>query len=257
MRTFMTLCCFGLLTPSMAQAQVQFVPYNPVLPPFRSVSFSRDILPPLIVNPVPANQVFVVVDAYDLLARRTIVDAAGPVVGDPRFAVNPALASAFSPYAFDRTIVPAGLPVAPVVADTNYAVNAAIASVAPGVIVQRIATPSPEAVVESKPAITLASIQPKNAGPNDARYPGWFVLAEADMQNRLRLTPAQKAEIEKATAENNGAVRPAVLDSEETNRQFMAQRRASRERFLQMLTTEQQQMWTQLTGDPYEFRPNW
>ncbi|MFO0866105.1 MAG: hypothetical protein U0744_15905 [Gemmataceae bacterium] len=257
MRTFMKLCCLSFLAPSMAQAQVQFVPYNPVLPPFRSVSFSRDILPPLVVNPAPANQVFVVIDAYDLLARRMVIDAAGSPVAEPRYMPGTTLSSVVSPFAIDRAIVPVGLPAAQVVTDMNYAVNAAIASVAPPLPVRRIVMPSAEPAAETKPAITLASIKPKNAGPNDPRYPGWFVLAESDMQDRLRLTPAQRAAIEKATAENNGGVRPAAIASEESNREFTAQRRASRERFLQMLSAEQQQMWTQLTGDPHEFRPNW
>lgn len=254
MRAMLSVCVLAVLAPAGARAQVQFVPYNPVLPPFRSVSFSRDILPPLIVNPVPANQVFVVIDAYDLMARRTIVDSSASFVGDPRYGVNPVLSNLISPFMVDRNIVPVGLPV---VTDSNYAVNAAIASVAPGVMMQRtVISPAAAPVVESRPPIALASIKPQNAGANDSRYPGWFVLAEADMQERLRLTPAQKTEIEKATAEKNGGVRPAVINSDDDNRQYTAQRRASRERFLQMLSVEQQQMWTQLTGDPYEFRPN-
>ncbi|MBX9677814.1 MAG: hypothetical protein K2X38_03545 [Gemmataceae bacterium] len=254
MRAVLTVCFLAILAPASARAQVQFVPYNPVLPPFRSVSFSRDVLPPLIVNPAPANQVFVVIDANDLMARRTIVDLAAPLAGDSRYGVNPVLGNVISPFMVDRNIIPAGLPV---VADSNYAVHAAIASVAPGLNAQRTvvsATAAP--VAESRPPITLASIKPQNARPNDARYPGWFVLSETDMAERLRLTPAQKAEIEKATDEKTGGVRSAEINSDEENRQYATQRRASRERFLQMLSVEQQQMWTQLTGDPYEFRPN-
>lgn len=221
MRASLLACWCSLLVPLAAQAQVQFVPYNPDLPPFRGVPFSQDIYQRFVVNPVPPNQVFVVANPIDLL-RRQYLDAGVPVVADLRFA-----------YAAPTAIMPNVLEARPAPA------TIAVANADAGLI-------------------RLAMNQASGQEPNDARYQGWFALSQPAMQERMGLNALQRAEVEKALAtKGKEGIRLAVLDRDEEAKRFMIQRRDSRERFLQMLNADQQRLWTELSGDPYEFRPSW